>query len=221
MAKKTYQSGDETKEKILKASKNLFYEKGFEGTLYDDICRITHVNRALIPYHFKNKADLALAAYDSFIDEYVATRNEIAEGYPNEVKLIIGILYYYRLLADEHVARFVDYIVGENTYRERLLLGESIMYRNIIPEGQKIPAKQWDSIIHLVWGMEVETIRMISRGQYSDITQVGKIMIQMLFQYFGYERAKVNQMYGRVNRILNRYHFVVTPDFTIEVTKIK
>lgn len=217
MTKKTYQTGDETKQKILSASKRLFYEKGFNGTLYDDICQITHVNRALIPYHFKTKADLALASYDSFIDEYVITRNKISKGYTNEEKLVIGILYYYRLLGNENVSRFIEYIVNENAYQERLLLGEGVMYKSIIPEGRRISEKQWDMIIHMIWGMEVESIRMISLNQCDDITQMGKIMIQMIFQYFGYSVGKVNLIFAKVNRILDQYDFEVTQDFTIVV----
>ena len=50
-----YQNGAETKEQILRACQTLFYEKGYEETTYNDICALAHVNRGLIPYHFKSK----------------------------------------------------------------------------------------------------------------------------------------------------------------------
>ena len=217
MAKKFYASGMQTRDKILTTSKELFYEKGFEATLYDDICKIAQVNRALIPYHFKNKADLALAVYDEYIDGYVQTRNYLYEEYSAEEKLVFGILYYYRLLENENVGRFVYYIISENSYRERLLLGESVMYKKVIPSNKKISKDKWDMIVHMIWAMEAENCKMIYRKQYEDIHDAGKVMIQMILEYFGYTPQKIGQILKKEHRILDQYEYTVNKDFTIEV----
>ena len=51
----TYTVGDKTKSNIINESRKLFYKKGYTETTYTDISKAADVNRALIPYHFKNK----------------------------------------------------------------------------------------------------------------------------------------------------------------------
>ena len=126
------------------ASKQLFYQKGYDDTLYDDICKLSGVHRSLIPYHFVNKKDLAITVYDSFMDAYVDKRSIIEEGCTPEEKLILGLLFCYRLLEDDNVARFVSYISNEESYLDRLVLGDSVMFKKVIPQGKKFTQKKWN-----------------------------------------------------------------------------
>ena len=65
-----YQSGIETKALIYNASKHLFYENGLDGTSFSMIGSATGVNKSLISYHFKSKANLARAVYEEFLDSF-------------------------------------------------------------------------------------------------------------------------------------------------------
>ena len=66
----TYLAGEQTKRNILRESKKLFYKKGYTETTYNDISAVAKVNRALIPYHFKNKQILGLEIYNQIIAEF-------------------------------------------------------------------------------------------------------------------------------------------------------
>lgn len=55
---KAYENGMTTRKLILDASKKLFYEKGYHETSYEDICKVAHVNRGSIYYHFKEKENI-------------------------------------------------------------------------------------------------------------------------------------------------------------------
>ncbi len=49
---------NETRERIVNASIQLFSEKGFDATRVNEIARAANVNKALIYYYFKNKEDI-------------------------------------------------------------------------------------------------------------------------------------------------------------------
>lgn len=219
---KNYQVGELTRNKILQVSKELFYEKGVEKTVYDDICERAKVNRALIPYYFKNKSDLAMAAYDSLMESYVQTRGPIREGYSDPEMVLIGVLYFYRLLRDPNLARFVWYVVRQQEYHERMLLGESALYEKLqASEERRLPQRQWDAVVRLIWGMESEITAMYAGGELEAADYTTTIMVQMVYQYFGFTKETISKMITKVKRILNRYHFQVYSDLTISVEREK
>ncbi len=58
--------GKPTRDKILTESKELIYENGFAGTSVDLILQKTGITKGAFFYHFKTKADLALALMNDF-----------------------------------------------------------------------------------------------------------------------------------------------------------
>lgn len=210
-----YQTGEETKQKILWHSKKLFYHKGYEDTLYNDIAREAKVNRALIPYHFKKKSDLALAVYNDFIKEYESVRNEIAKGYQPEMQLIIGILFFYRLLEEKHVLRFVECVIREEPLSERLFISECIMYESYLKKVTHFSKKKWKLLMHMVCGMDNENIHMIYHNEYDRIQEVGEVMVHLFLEYLGYSPVKVGRVFHQANHILDEYSYHVSDTFRI------
>lgn len=49
---------NKTAKKIIETASNLFAEKGYDGTIMDELCKRSGVNKASIYYHFKDKANL-------------------------------------------------------------------------------------------------------------------------------------------------------------------
>jgi len=60
---------EETRERILKAAREAFAEKGFLGASTRDIARRADANQGLITYHFSTKEELWRAAADSLFNE--------------------------------------------------------------------------------------------------------------------------------------------------------
>jgi len=72
-----------TREKILAAARQLFAEKGFEGTTTAAIARRAEVNEALIFRHFPGKMDLYSAILKDKLDEERLARVIRAAGCPS------------------------------------------------------------------------------------------------------------------------------------------
>lgn len=217
--KKSYQTGENTKQNILQVSKELFYEKGFEDTVYDDICKKAKVNRALIPYYFKNKSDLALAVYNDLMVSFVETRDFLGKGYNELEKMILNNCYYYKLLEDPKMARFIRYVSGVNVYHDRMLLGEQLWMERMTVDGHKIAKRKLSALVPLYLGMEKEIIFMYEEQKYKEAEYATRVAMHMLFQYLGIEEKEIERVLTKVKRMLNRYIVKLQPDFTIVIEK--
>jgi TetR/AcrR family acrAB operon transcriptional repressor len=58
MARNTKEKALETRERIIDAATDVFYDKGVSNTSLNDVAQATGVTRGAIYWHFKNKADL-------------------------------------------------------------------------------------------------------------------------------------------------------------------
>ena len=56
--------GEDTRQKLVSAARELFRHQGFNHTSVEDISRAARVNRGLLYFHFKNKRDLAAATLE-------------------------------------------------------------------------------------------------------------------------------------------------------------
>lgn len=73
-------------------------------------------------------------------------------------------------------------------------------------------------LIHMILGMENETVNMIYLKMYDDIREMGEMMLRMVLQQFGYSGKQAEQLFCKVHGILDQYDYEVTPRFEISVT---
>jgi AcrR family transcriptional regulator len=66
MARKTKEEARETRDKIVSAAIDIFYEKGFANTTLEEIARRADVTRGAIYWHFENKLDVFLEIHARF-----------------------------------------------------------------------------------------------------------------------------------------------------------
>ena len=78
-----------TKDKILKAAREAFAEKGFNGVSVDEIAKRAGVKKALIYYYFPSKEDLFEEVWKVAIEEledHLFKQVESEKGYFNKIK---------------------------------------------------------------------------------------------------------------------------------------
>lgn len=88
-----------TKQKVIDAASNLFFQHGFHGTSVRDIAERAAVNVSLISYYFKSKQGLLEYAVTQYYEEYLDTIdfiliNEDNEGIEKMKSLIKAIVQY-------------------------------------------------------------------------------------------------------------------------------
>lgn len=100
-----YENGAHTRQAIVRACKQLFYEKGFHETSYSDICKAAHVNRGTIYYHFASKESMRYEVKW----EYMTKNKQIAEKYCPDVRYLYILameIYWKQVQADGNFRRF-------------------------------------------------------------------------------------------------------------------
>lgn len=102
---KQYGNGLDTKDRILRSCKDLFYQKGYENTTFKDIGNLAEVNQGLIVYHYKNKVSLAQAVFREYIKYSVKAIQNCFRDYDPMTQYFINDFLYFRLLSEDEPFR--------------------------------------------------------------------------------------------------------------------
>jgi len=107
----------ETKDKILKAAKELFAKKGFDGTSTREIVNAAGVNISLIAYHFGGKENLFFSMFDHFMeDTYHNETNITTSALLDEFKSIINYIIRLRF-EDPQLVKILHHEIILNSSR--------------------------------------------------------------------------------------------------------
>jgi TetR/AcrR family transcriptional regulator len=93
VVKPSGQTGPDTKKRILDAADAIFVRRGIDGARMQEIADQAGVNKALLHYHFRSKADLARAVWLRIASSFV----------PGILQMMTS-----DLSLDEKIDRFVD-----------------------------------------------------------------------------------------------------------------
>ena len=108
-----YESGKETRNKILSAASQLFYENGYEATTYDDIAKKAYVNRGSIYYHFKTKDAIRGAIVEEeFIQNVRIAR--LHTGTYHHIAMTSTSLFWYKYLHNRKYHHFYTYLADKD-----------------------------------------------------------------------------------------------------------
>lgn len=102
-------AGEKKKQLIIDVCKKLFYQKGYNSTTYEDICRAADIPPGTIAYHFDGKRGIAAA-----IDAEYERQNKIyiekicGDRYSKTDLMVIENFHMWkRIFEDEHLRRFL------------------------------------------------------------------------------------------------------------------
>ncbi len=106
----------ETEEKVLDAARDIFQEKGFSGARMDDIAKAAGVNKALLHYYYRSKANLFDRVFkEAFSQFFEKVMGVLSGDLPLDVKIYkIVDMYSSMLLHNKHLPLFVLSEIREN-----------------------------------------------------------------------------------------------------------
>lgn len=101
-----YENGVTTRQAIVRACEQLFYEKGFHETSYTNICNLAHVNRGTIYYHFKTKETMLYEVQW----QYTINNKHVAEKYCSDSRyhyIVAMCMFWLQMHRDEKMRKYV------------------------------------------------------------------------------------------------------------------
>lgn len=134
-------SNQTTKQRVMKAAIQLFFQKGFHGTTTRDITNKINVNGSLISYHFNGKQGLLEEIVVSYYEHLITCMEQTMEIYKDasastQLQMVIqemmlfkqesfdqSVVVHRELSLDSTFVRevLVTYITKENHYLHHLL----------------------------------------------------------------------------------------------------
>lgn len=108
-----YQVGLETKAKIIRTARHLFYENGYQKTTYADICKLTGISQGTLHYHFNSKATLACAVSDKVADTILEEARLLIGNAPEDdseqnylLYMVVRVIYWKLFTRDSRFRRY-------------------------------------------------------------------------------------------------------------------
>jgi AcrR family transcriptional regulator len=172
MADGRIEKGRETRERLIATGRELFGERGYEGTSIASILEAAGVARGALYHHFPTKEALFDAVLDRLVAEIagVAADAARAAGDPLE-SLRAGCSAWLRMALDPAVQRIaiVDApaVVGWSRWREldeQHTLGGLRASLRAVAESGRLPPAQVDVLANMVLASVTEAALMIARS---------------------------------------------------------
>ncbi|AAC07123.1 TetR/AcrR family transcriptional regulator [Aquifex aeolicus] len=83
-----------TKERILEVSKELFFEKGYQGTSVEEIVKRANLSKGAFYFHFKSKEELITEIIERTHKKIISLFEENKEKTPEELlEMFLEVLY--------------------------------------------------------------------------------------------------------------------------------
>lgn len=214
----SYLSGEQTKQRILDVTTDLFYQNGFVTTTYDQICEHAHVNRALISYHFKNKKNLGMTVYNNVWAKVSRACWKIAGGQAIEMQLCIYIFAYYRILLNPHYTRFLSEMNHEQSYNPMMIENEKVFFRPIIHKYRHLTDRELEILAQMDFGIEKEIVQMALKTPLIDaIDQMTSMELRMILNYADYPTDEIQHMIQYAIQYLSNYSIRMVHHFDISI----
>lgn len=89
MARRTKLEAEQTRQRILDAAEELFFERGVGRTALEDIATAANVTRGAVYWHFRNKAELFQALHERIrLPQEEVVARAVAERHPDPLSVV-------------------------------------------------------------------------------------------------------------------------------------
>ncbi len=193
-----YKKGLKTKNKIIQASKSLFYFNGYRKTTVQGIADLADVNLGLISYYFKSKDNIAKTIFIGFLKEI---EQEVSKTYPDNDNDILPLymakerIFFDIILKNENYQRFYREIINSNMV---FTLLEDYIEKNYNSINDKVKKINNKNLITAYAALETGGRYNILRKYFKntidlDVDMVVDILVGCTPRLFGYSNEDVRK----------------------------
>lgn len=206
-----YKKGFETKENIIKVSKQLFYDLGYTKATVQKIADTANIPLGLIPYYFKTKDNIVLEINSKFyleIYEFVNSRLNVKKN--SYYKLFVVTSIYYRLiLSDENNKRFFYEVLRNKSNFRSLSYSIERIYSMISKENNNnFTQIDLDCIMIAEFGARRELLLNYFSGKIDiDIDYLVKTLSSVTGRFFGIDKDLIDEYAIKEKEFSDNYDY--------------
>ena len=111
--RRTKEDAEQTRLNILTSAMNIFYEKGYSKTTFDEIAKRINLTKGVVYWYFRNKPDIVAALINENAKKYIAEQRKIIpEGKVVDFDDIINMHLYTnkRICSDVNFYKFTFFV---------------------------------------------------------------------------------------------------------------
>lgn len=118
------EDAEQTRKAILASAMDIFYEKGYSKTTFDEIAKRINLTKGAVYWYFRNKPDIVAALINEFatqhmvlIEEFLAKRQEADFQDIIDVELLIN----EHIRQDQKFSKFLFFITCQMEWSETII----------------------------------------------------------------------------------------------------
>ena len=122
--RRTKEDAEQTRRAVLTSAMDMFYEKGYSKTTFDEIAKRINLTKGAVYWYFRNKPDIVAALINDFADKYLADIKEfIANHQPVSFESIIEMQLFNnrKIREDQQFFKFLFFVSCQMEWSEAIL----------------------------------------------------------------------------------------------------
>ena len=122
--RRTKEDAEQTRRAILASAMDIFYEKGYSKTTFDEIAKRINLTKGAVYWYFRNKPDIVAALINDFSDRFMEVVNGFLAQYPEEnferiIKMELFINKQIR--EDQQLYKFLFFVTCQMEWSEAII----------------------------------------------------------------------------------------------------
>ncbi|MBQ9271358.1 MAG: TetR/AcrR family transcriptional regulator [Alphaproteobacteria bacterium] len=122
--RRTKEDAEQTRRMILASAMDIFYEKGYSKTTFDEIAKRINLTKGAVYWYFRNKPDIVAALINDYAERYMQLLQQFFEQNPQvsfsrltKMQLFIN----KRIREDELFYKFLFFITCQMEWSEAII----------------------------------------------------------------------------------------------------
>lgn len=207
--RRTKEDAEKTRQDILASAMDIFCEKGYSKTTFDEIAKRINLTKGAIYWNFRNKPDIVAALINDFAAKHMIMIEEFLDNLHDvEFQNIIDmeLLIYQKIREDEKFAKFLFFITCQMEWSESIIskirpsieetknVGRNVIY-NMLADLQKNKKIRADVDVDMITEVLIMLYAGILEGYFAkrldhDFTDVVQTGFNLVFNSIKTESEK-------------------------------
>lgn len=122
--RRTKEDAEQTRRSILASAMDIFYEKGYSKTTFDEIAKRINLTKGAVYWYFRNKPDIVAALINDFSDRFMKVVNGFLTQYPEksfERIIKMELFINKQIREDQQLYKFLFFVTCQMEWSEAII----------------------------------------------------------------------------------------------------
>ena len=122
--RRTKEDAEQTRQAILESTMDIFYEKGYSKTTFDEIAKRINLTKGAVYWYFRNKPDIVAALINDFVQKHIKRLEEFRAGKEENLDILADmmLLAYHHMKKNPLEYKFIFFITCQMEWSEAILV---------------------------------------------------------------------------------------------------